>query len=273
MRLYIFLAIGAVVTVQNAQHLVYYTYSFVTTRSVHAYTHFGNIWLEHETRNFLQRFNKLMSNLVPFVLLGLVVLASFRLVHSNDSSRSAARSENDSVIASAERSGETAVMPAPIVMPQGLVSEEKSASASKADEVPNDEARQLVGAAKQTVFGEDESIGDGFDRNGSGSKASGSADSSEKVWREINDAITGLNDLVGAEMFIDIRRKQKGQMEIRLDNSLWKRVRYQTRVDIKTDISNLWNLYVKEYGYAGSSVVYFMDDSNGRVIDIFSKAN
>ena len=95
----------------------------------------------------------------------------------------------------------------------------------------------------------------------------------EQVWEEINEAISGLNDLVGAEMFLDVRRKQKGQLEIRLDDSLWNRVRYQTRVDLKTDISNLWHLYVKEYGYSGSSVVYFMDDSSGRVIDIFSKAN
>gem|GEM_PF-5786328 len=93
------------------------------------------------------------------------------------------------------------------------------------------------------------------------------------MWKEINDAIYGLNDVVGDDLFLDVKRKQKGQMEIRLDDGLWKRVRYQTRVDLKTDISNLWHLYVVEYGYAGSSVVYFVDDGDDRVIDIFSKAN
>jgi len=97
-------------------------------------------------------------------------------------------------------------------------------------------------------------------------------DEKHKVWQEINDAISGLNDLVGAEMFLDVSRLQKGQMEVRLDDELWSRVRYQTRVDLKTDISNLWHLYVTEYGHAGNSVVYFIDDGNGRVIDIFSRA-
>lgn len=100
----------------------------------------------------------------------------------------------------------------------------------------------------------------------------GSEEDKNKVWLEINDAISGLNELVGAEMFLDVSRLQKGQMEVRLDDALWNRVRYQTRVDLKTDISNLWHLYVTEYGHAGSSVVYFINDSNGRVIDIFSRA-
>jgi len=100
----------------------------------------------------------------------------------------------------------------------------------------------------------------------------GEEEDKNKVWLEINEAISGLNDLVGAEMFLHVGRLQKGQMEVRLDDELWKRVRYQTRVDLKTDISNLWHLYVTEYGYAGSSVVYFIDDANGRVIDIFSRA-
>jgi len=94
-----------------------------------------------------------------------------------------------------------------------------------------------------------------------------------EVWLEIDDAISGLNELVGAEMFLDVKRGEKGQMEVLLDNSFWKRVRYQTRVDLKTDISNLWHLYVTEYGYAGNSVVYFIDESDGSVIDIFSRAN
>lgn len=95
----------------------------------------------------------------------------------------------------------------------------------------------------------------------------------EKVWLEINDAISSLNELVGTEMFLEVVRLQKGQMEVRVDGEVWKRVRYQTRVDLKTDISNLWHLYVSEYGNAGSSVVYFIDHSSDRVIDIFSRAN
>lgn len=102
---------------------------------------------------------------------------------------------------------------------------------------------------------------------------SNQADSNkDEVWTEINDAISGLNDLVGAEMFIDVKRTQKGQLEVLLDRQYWDRVNYVTRVDLKTDISNLWHLYVKEYSGFESSVVYFIDDSNGKVIDIFSRS-
>ncbi len=96
---------------------------------------------------------------------------------------------------------------------------------------------------------------------------------SERVWKDINSAISNLNDLVGAEMFLEVKRSQKGQMEVRLDKNFWDRVQYQTRVDLKTDISDLWHLYVTEYKHVDSSVVYFIDDNNGRVIDIFSKTN
>jgi len=98
------------------------------------------------------------------------------------------------------------------------------------------------------------------------------ANDEEKVWQEISDTIAGLNELVGEEMFVGLTRGQKGQMEVRLNRDLWSRVRYQTRADLKTDISNLWHLYVTEFGYVDSSSVYFLDDSNGDVIDIFSKA-
>ena len=74
-------------------------------------------------------------------------------------------------------------------------------------------------------------------------------------------------------MFLDVKRGEKGQMEVLLDNSFWKRVRYQTRVDLKTDISNLWHLYVKEYRQDETSVVYFINDADDKVIDIFSQAN
>ena len=97
-------------------------------------------------------------------------------------------------------------------------------------------------------------------------------DKKEQIWLEIEDAISGLNNLVGVEMFVDVKRGDKGQMEVLLDNTFWKRVRYQTRVELKNDISNLWHLYVTEYGTAGSSVVYFINETDGRVIDIFSRA-
>lgn len=73
-------------------------------------------------------------------------------------------------------------------------------------------------------------------------------------------------------MFLGILRGQNGQLEINVDGGLWERVRYQTRVNLKSDISALWHLYVKDYAPAVRSVVYFKDDSNGKVIDIFSKA-
>ncbi len=97
--------------------------------------------------------------------------------------------------------------------------------------------------------------------------------SEDVVWNDISNAISNLNELVGAEMFLELKRAQKGQMEVRLDKGFWDRVQYQTRVDLKTDISDLWHLYATEYNYVDSSVVYFIDDTNGKVIDIFSKAN
>ena len=90
----------------------------------------------------------------------------------------------------------------------------------------------------------------------------------EQVWEEIEQAIAGLNELVGAEMFLGILRGQNGQLEINVDGGLWERVRYQTRVNLKSDISALWHLYVKDYAPAVRSVVYFKDDSNGKVIDL-----
>ena len=94
----------------------------------------------------------------------------------------------------------------------------------------------------------------------------------DEVWSEINDAISGLNDLVGVEMFTNVKRTQKGQLEVMLDRQYWDRVNYVTRVDLKTDISNLWHLYVKEYSAFESSVVYFIDVGTGKVIDIFSRS-
>lgn len=110
------------------------------------------------------------------------------------------------------------------------------------------------------------------DQNGSESQ-SARPRNKEAVWRDINDAIYGLNELVGVEMFLNIQRIQKGQLEVSLAKSYWDRVQYQTRVDLKNDISELWHLYATEYNHSESSVVYFIDYESKKVIDIFSKAN
>jgi len=97
-----------------------------------------------------------------------------------------------------------------------------------------------------------------------------SAADKEAVWEQITDAMFGLNDIAGADLIVDVQRGEKGALEVALNKDDWDRVRYQTRADLKTDISNLWHLYVLEYGYVESSVVYFTD-VGGKVIDIFSK--
>lgn len=102
--------------------------------------------------------------------------------------------------------------------------------------------------------------------DGSGSK------NEESVWADISSAIISLNSAVGAEMFLELKRAQKGQMEVRLDKGYWDRVQYQTRVSLKSDISDLWHLYSKKYKFAESSVVYFIDHQTDKVIDIFSRA-
>ena len=103
-------------------------------------------------------------------------------------------------------------------------------------------------------------------------KAEPSAEADE-LWGEIDDAISGLNDLVGVNMFLDVRQGEKARLEVILDKKYWDRVSYITRVNLKTDISNLWHLYVKEYRQDETSVVYFINDADDKVIDIFSQAN
>lgn len=94
----------------------------------------------------------------------------------------------------------------------------------------------------------------------------------EEIWVEISDAIESLNEVVGDRMFLDLRRKNQSEMEVRVDVGFWQRVRYQTRVDLKNDISNIWHLYVKQY-YAGEfSSVRFVDDQTDKTIDIFTQA-
>ena len=93
----------------------------------------------------------------------------------------------------------------------------------------------------------------------------------EEVWIEISQAISGLNDMVGDKMFRDLRRTSETQMEVRVDLRFWQRVRYETRVDLKNDISNIWHLYVQQYSEEDQSAVYFIDDQTNKTIDIFSQ--
>ena len=94
----------------------------------------------------------------------------------------------------------------------------------------------------------------------------------EEIWSEISDAIASLNEVVGDQMFLDLRRKDDNQMEVRVDLGFWQRVRYQTRVDLKKDISNIWHLYVKQYHGNEYSSVHFIDDSTDKTIDIFTQS-
>lgn len=95
--------------------------------------------------------------------------------------------------------------------------------------------------------------------------------SREKVWSDISEAITGLNDMVGDNMFRQLVRKNETTMEVRVDSGFWQRVRYETRVDLKNDISNIWHLYVRQYNDNNESSVFFVDDNSGKTIDIFTQ--
>ncbi len=103
-------------------------------------------------------------------------------------------------------------------------------------------------------------------------QSAGELEDKEKVWLEINQAISSLNDMVGSEMFRELHRASDSRMEVRLDAGYWRRVMYQTRVDLKNDISNIWHLYVRQYNGYNESSVYFVDDITGKTIDIFSRA-
>jgi len=199
---------------------------------------------------------KLIVGLGPVTLLVVVLVASFRMVLSE----TVTNEGNE---------------PSPVpVANQSVVIEAKSASLTTSPEplppeLPQESARQ---STPQTTPQTTQAL-PAVQPQSFSAAGIAAANKKNEVWLEINDAISGLNELVGVEMFVDVKRGPKGQMEIMLDNTFWKRVRYQTRVDLKTDISNLWHLYVTEYGHASSSVVYFIDQTDGRVIDIFSRAN
>ncbi len=102
-------------------------------------------------------------------------------------------------------------------------------------------------------------------------EAQDNADDQEEIWVEISDAIESLNEVVGDKMFLDLRRKNASEMEVRVDAGFWQRVRYQTRVDLKNDISNIWHLYVKQYYEGEFSSVRFVDDTTDKTIDIFTQ--
>lgn len=108
--------------------------------------------------------------------------------------------------------------------------------------------------------------------HGAGTSTSDPGSTAEEVWSEISEAISGLNDMVGDEMFRDLRRTDNNRMEVRVDLNYWQRVRYQTRVDLKNDISNIWHLYVLQYSDTPESSVFFIDDDTNKTIDIFSQA-
>ena len=80
-----------------------------------------------------------------------------------------------------------------------------------------------------------------------------------------------IRDRVGDNMFRQLVRKNATTMEVRVDSGFWQRVRYETRVDLKNDISNIWHLYVRQYNENNESSVFFVDDNSGKTIDIFTQ--
>lgn len=195
---------------------------------------------------------KLVQGVAPAMLLVIVIAALFRMVQSGP-----AMADRATAVPEPATAGPESETPGPAATQSVLI---EAKAVSPVDSLPE--------ASQETVQESPQVQPQSF------SAASDSTENKKnEVWLEIDDAISGLNELVGVEMFLDVKRGEKGQMEVLLDNSFWKRVRYQTRVDLKTDISNLWHLYVTEYGYAGNSVVYFIDESDGSVIDIFSRSN
>ncbi|OED38697.1 hypothetical protein AB833_18590 [Chromatiales bacterium (ex Bugula neritina AB1)] len=95
----------------------------------------------------------------------------------------------------------------------------------------------------------------------------------EEVWAEISNAIASLNEMVGDKMFRGLRRTSENRMDVRLDTHYWRRVLYQTRVDLKNDISDIWHLYVLQYNNDNASSVFFIDDRTGKTIDIFTRTS
>ncbi len=92
----------------------------------------------------------------------------------------------------------------------------------------------------------------------------------EQIWSEITEAISGLNRLVGDELFRGLERKSASDMEVLVDPGYWSRVRYETRVELKTDISKIWHLYAVQYNATPASSVFFVDADSGKTIDIYT---
>ncbi len=97
-------------------------------------------------------------------------------------------------------------------------------------------------------------------------------DRKEQIWSEITEAISGLNRLVGDELFRGMERKSASDMRVLVDPGYWSRVRYETRVELKTDISKIWHLYAVQYNATPASSVYFVDADSGKTIDIYTLA-
>lgn len=94
----------------------------------------------------------------------------------------------------------------------------------------------------------------------------------EQVWTEISDAISGLNKLVGDDLFKGLERQSGSEMRVMVNPDYWSRVRYETRVELKTDISKIWHLYAQQYNDSTASSVFFVDAESGKTIDIYTLA-
>jgi hypothetical protein len=147
------------------------------------------------------------------------------------------------------------------LLPKNTGAETSMMAADPADQVASESTDQTDAIKADPIAG-DTAVADSSDQ----------VHDKEEIWSEISDAIASLNDVVGDEMFLDLRRKDGNQMEVRVDVGFWQRVRYQTRVDLKNDISNIWHLYVKQYHDGDFSAVHFVDDSTDKTIDIFTQS-
>ena len=160
---------------------------------------------------------KLVQGVAPAMLLVIVIAALFRMVQSGP-----AMADRATAVPEPATAGPESETPGPVATQSVLI---EAKAVSPVDSLPE--------ASQETVQESPQVQPQSFS-----AASDGTENKKNEVWLEIDDAISGLNELVGAEMFLDVKRGEKGQMEVLLDNSFWKRVRYQTRVDLKTDISN-----------------------------------
>ena len=213
----------------------------------------------------------LILSLAPFTLLVVVLLVGIRVVQFDSRKaeafkrdRAAARavaSEQTNLISSAS-AAETAT---PVTVQSVLIE-------AKSQPTPNPIDSALLESAIVPDPGKLPETQKASLKASESQKKDQSESRKEEVWVDISDTISSLNELVGAEMFRQIQRLPNGQLQVRLDRTYWERVMYLTRSDLKTDISNLWHLYVDQFDSSDTSSVYFLDDTTGKVIDIFSQA-